>query len=204
MTSDRGAKEPAVTSELLQHAALEQLQSQGVLAGLNLQAVADAAGVHRGLVYHYFGSRRQLLRAALRADATARLGEVRAGGHLPLSARMRRFLTTVLGHPRAVFLTALLVLDGDDEIRVMPLRQETRAHLEQDVAAGHLDARFSLDAVHAATVSLTWGYSLYRAAFAREFDIAGEELDRAVADVYERMLEGLRPPPAGAAPDAEQ
>ena len=43
-------------------ASLDGIERDGVLAGLNLQEVADEAGVNRGLVYRYFGSRRELLR----------------------------------------------------------------------------------------------------------------------------------------------
>jgi AcrR family transcriptional regulator len=60
------------TESALQKAALLLLERNGVLAGLNLRQVADEAGVNRGLVYHYFGSRRDLLRAALRSDVRER------------------------------------------------------------------------------------------------------------------------------------
>ena len=33
------------------------IRRNGVLAGLNLREVADRAGVNRGNIYHYFGSR---------------------------------------------------------------------------------------------------------------------------------------------------
>ena len=36
-----------------------------MLGGLNLREVAEAAGVNRGNIYHYFGSRQELLRAAI-------------------------------------------------------------------------------------------------------------------------------------------
>jgi len=39
------------------------LNRDGVLAGLNLREVAAEAGINRGLGHHYFGSRRDLLRA---------------------------------------------------------------------------------------------------------------------------------------------
>src|SRR4051812_47457639 len=53
------------TEAALLDAALELIERDGILAGLNMQETADAAGVNRGLIHHYFGSRRALLRAAL-------------------------------------------------------------------------------------------------------------------------------------------
>src|SRR2546423_12837263 len=67
----------ARTEQALEDAALALLEREGVLAGLNLQKVADDAGVNRGLVYHYFGSRRGPLRKGRRRNATA------WGAHLP-------------------------------------------------------------------------------------------------------------------------
>ena len=54
------------TPGLLQASVLDLLAERGILAGVNLRQVAERAGVHRALVYHYFGSRRELLLAALR------------------------------------------------------------------------------------------------------------------------------------------
>lgn len=53
------------TEAALQRAVIDLLERHGVLVGLNLPEVADEAGANRGLVYHYFGSRRDLLPAAL-------------------------------------------------------------------------------------------------------------------------------------------
>ncbi|MCP4004306.1 MAG: helix-turn-helix transcriptional regulator, partial [bacterium] len=55
----------ADTERRLIDAALDLIRRNGVLAGLNLREVADGAGVNRGNIYHYFGSRRELLRAAI-------------------------------------------------------------------------------------------------------------------------------------------
>lgn len=181
------------TEATLQDAALQQLQREGVLAGLNLRQVADDARVNRGLVYHYFGSRRGLLRAALRRDARSRLSAVQAASGLPLRERMRRFLTTMLSERESVGVATLLVLDGDDQVKVMPLRQETHDLLERDALEGQLDPQLDFDAVHAASASLVYGYSLYRDAFAREFGKPASHLDAEVATVFDRMLSGLEP-----------
>ena len=84
----------------MQRAALLLLERNGVLAGLNLRQVAEEAGVNRGLVYHYFGSRRDLLRAALRSDVNERLSDFVAGRGLAAPSRYQRFFRTMLNHRR--------------------------------------------------------------------------------------------------------
>lgn len=183
----------AATESSLQAAALNLLDRNGVLAGLNLREVADDAGVNRGLVYHYFGSRQDLLRAALRADVGRRFAEVAAAGALPLRERFTAFLKTMVHQRRALQLVTLLVLDRDRVLRVMPMRDTSHRLLERDVDDGLLDSDLDVDAVHAAAVSLVYGYVLYRERFAAEFDTGVTALDERVAAVFDRMLGGLAP-----------
>nr|MBP9051795.1 TetR/AcrR family transcriptional regulator [Ilumatobacteraceae bacterium] len=190
-----GGQRPAdrdQTERDLEDAALRLVDRDGVLAGLNLREVADAAGVNRGLVYHYFGSRRELLRAALTRSARRRFAEINESATLAFRARTVRFLGTMIGHRQAVRLATLLLVDGDESLRVMPLREATRARLTRDVANGDL-ADLDLDAVHTATVSLVYGYVLYRERFAAEIGIDERVLDDRVARVVDRMLQGLEP-----------
>jgi len=192
-TQDR-QREPdrSATEAALKAAALRLLDRDGVLAGLNLREVAAEAGVNRGLVYHYFGSRRDLLRAALRSDARRRFAEVAESAALPLRERFARFLTTVVRHRRAVSLATLLVQDGDRSLRTMPLRADTLRVLERDVAEGHLDD-VDLDAVHVAMVCLAYGFVLYREHFAAELGVGVTELHKRFAAITDRMLAGLEP-----------
>lgn len=183
----------AKTEAELEAAALALIQRDGVLAGLNLREAADHAGVNRGLVYHYFGSRRGLLRAALRKDAGRRLDAVRSGDRLPFGARWRRFLRVMTGEAEAVRLMTLLILDGDTRLRTMPLRDETQRLLEADKSDRALASDLDLEAAHAAIVSFTWGYVVYREALARESDMTPDELDERVAVVFDLMLRGLGP-----------
>lgn len=183
----------AETEAQLEAAALALIRRDGVLAGLNLREAADRAGVNRGLVYHYFGSRRELLRSTLRKGAGRRLDAVRSGGRLPFLARWRRFLRVMAGEAEVVRLVTILILDGDTELRTIPLRDETQRLLEADKSDGALAPDLDLEAAHAAIVSFTWGYVVYREALAREFDITGDELDERVAVVFDLMLRGLGP-----------
>ena len=58
-------RDRAATEQRLIESALELIRKNGVLAGLNLREVAAGAGVNRGNIYHYFGSRQELLRTAI-------------------------------------------------------------------------------------------------------------------------------------------
>lgn len=180
------------TERALQDAALRLMERNGVLAGLNLREVAAEAGVNRGLVYHYFGSRRELLRASLSRSARTRFADVAEAGELTFRKRMLAFVHTMVRHRQAVRLATLLISDGDDSLRTMPLRDLTRQRLAEDVASGDLDD-LDLDAVHVASVSLTYGYVLYRERFAHELGIAVTELDDRFAAIADRMYQGLEP-----------
>jgi pimeloyl-ACP methyl ester carboxylesterase len=69
------------TEALLRDAALRLLDREGVLAGISLQDVADEAGLSRGLIDHYFGSRQALLRSALEARRRAAVEEFERRRH---------------------------------------------------------------------------------------------------------------------------
>lgn len=190
--SQHPKRDKAATAAALEAAALRLLDRDGVLAGLNLREVADEAAVNRGLVYHYFGSRQDLLRAALRSDARRRFAEVAESAELPLRERFSRFVQSMVRHRRAVGLATLLVQDGDRSLRTMPLREGTLKVLQRDVEEGHLDD-VDLDAVNVAMVSLAYGFVLYRERFAAELGVGVSELDRKFAAIADRMLSGLEP-----------
>src|SRR5687767_14215465 len=126
------------TELALERAALALLQRDGVLADLNLRELAEEACVNRGLVYHYFGSRQKILRAALRRDFRQRISEVRSGGRLGFRQRWTHFLQTIVRHRSAIRIATLLHLDRDPSLRMMPIHDETRARLEEDRRRGDL------------------------------------------------------------------
>ncbi|MFP3899898.1 MAG: TetR/AcrR family transcriptional regulator [Acidimicrobiia bacterium] len=185
----------SATEAALQRSALELLERHGVLAGLNLREVAAAAGVNRGLVYHYFGSRRDLLRAALRSDVRSRLRDFVPTLPLPTRARYTRFFRTMLGHRRAAVLAALLILDGDKHVRMIPDVAGTRARLARDAAEGAVEAEVATDAFHAALASLVYGYMILRDRLAEELGTDVERLDDEVESVVDRLLAGVEPQP---------
>lgn len=180
---DRGASEAA-----LEAAALRLLRRHGVLAGLNLREVADEAGVNRGLVYHYFGSRQELLRAALRRDVKERLAEILASGQLPFKARIQQLLRTMMGQDEAIRLSTLLVLDAREKLPVAPLREQWISGFKQDMAAGKIREDVDPDALLALVTALSYGYVVFRQAMSDEFDIPASDLDFRVDAILGKML----------------
>ena len=169
-----------------------------MLSGLNLREVADEAGVNRGLVYHYFGTRRDLLRAALRRDVEQRLADIAPGADLSAAARYERFLRTAVGHRQAIVLALLLVLDGDKGVRMVPDPDGVRERLERDVDEGALTADVDPVGVHAAMASLVYGYTALREHLADEMSVAVDRLDEHVAATMGRMFAQLVPDTAPA------
>lgn len=182
------ASDRAASEAILETAALRLLQQNGVLAGLNLREVADEAGVNRGLVYHYFGSRQALLRSALRRDVKQRLADILASGSLPFNARIRQLVRTMLGQREAVNLSTLLVLDGQEKLPVAPLKDQWIDSFEHDIAEGKIAADTDPQALLALMTALSYGYVVFRQTVAEELNIPVADLDYRVDDVFGKML----------------
>ena len=188
--ADKG--DNADTESLIERVALTLLARDGVLSGINLREVADKAEVSRALVYHYYRSRRDLLRAALRRDVRDRTEQILSGAHLPLVKRARRFFRTMIKYQNPVQLKTILVLDGDADIVTMPLRNRAIEMYLEDVRAGHL-AEDDLEALHLTLMALVNGYLVYRDHFAAEIGAKPHELDRRVEAILGKLLSGLTP-----------
>ncbi|MEU8799851.1 TetR/AcrR family transcriptional regulator [Spirillospora sp. NPDC048819] len=181
------ARDREATEESLRAAAIALLGRGGVLAGLNLRQVADEAGVNRGLVYQYFGSRRALLRSALFHRSRPNAEDAVDAAGLPLRKRLARLFWTSLRNPEPVVLASLLVLDGDDRPRVLLNRGASREDLAAEAARGELPVE-DVEAVQAAIASTIYGYTLLREHLAREIDLPAEELDGRMAACVEAMF----------------
>jgi AcrR family transcriptional regulator len=182
----------ADTEALIEHSALELLERNGVLAGLNLREVADLAKVNRGLVYLYFGSRQALLRSAL----SKRAAEVpiwnstrRAVQSLPIRAEID--MLELAAADDQVRLHALLHLDGTPGLIGMPYLQTALELLARDREQGAIPEDTDLEALHVLLVSLGAGYSLYRNTFAAEVETSPTDLDERVARMLRRLLESV-------------
>ena len=189
------------TKRRLADAAVDLINQTGILAGLNLREVADAAGVNRGNVYHYFGSRQQLLRHALAAHWEAPLPGLTEVADRPL---VERWLIGIrdLSAPGAVrwTLLALLAIDRDESVDVMPHLENSINSLTEDMARGDLHRDHDAEALHVALTSLHRGYAVFRDQFSQHLGVSPEELDDRVGVILGHWLEAMREPPSGEVP----
>jgi AcrR family transcriptional regulator len=191
----------AETERRLIEVALDLIQRNGVLAGLNLREVADGAGVNRGNIYHYFGSRRELLRAAIprRFEAVAESLLADRRGVSFVDRRLRAFRSTGTIHDSQ--LRALLVIDGDDTVDPMPRYEEALSRLRQDVIDGDIDRGHDLEALQVALSALLRGYRIFRKQYAKRIDTDTDDLDERVAEIVRTWLEAMARPPAASQRD---
>lgn len=184
-----------MTERRIVQAALDILQRDGVLAGLSLRDIAAQAGVSRGNIYNYFGTRRELLRRALRIRYIE-LDE-RLGSHPPpFVERKLRFIGGPPENHYGTDVLSLLVLDGDDDIVAMPFFEDALAGMRSSVDDGdiHPDHAGDLEALHIAISAATRGYNLLRPAYARQLGVSIDELDERVRKVMKRWLTQMAQP----------
>ena len=185
----------ADTERRLIDVALDLIRRNGVLAGLNLREVADGAGVNRGNIYHYFGSRRELLRAAItrRFEAVAESLSADRRGAAFVERRLRAFRST--DTIRDSHLRALLVIDGDDTVDPMPRFEEALSGLRQDVIDGDIDRTHDLEALQVALSALLRGYRIFRKQYAKRIGTNVRDLDERVTAITRTWLEAMVRPP---------
>jgi AcrR family transcriptional regulator len=188
--ADRGRR---ATEALLEDTAVEMVLEHGVLAGLNLREVAKRAGLNRGLIYHYYGSREELLGRAFLRRLPEFVDVVNEAGTLSLRARVQQWLWGAIAHSTPIRLASICLLDGTVDVRVMPRRQATQQELARDVAGGHLDASVDPSAFNALVPAALYGYVIFREAFAAEMGLRVEELDERVGALLDRLMASLRP-----------
>ena len=165
------------TDRALERAALKLLTGGGLLAGLTLQQVGDEVGVAKGLVYHYFGDRRALLRSALRHGAMELQDILRAVPDSSYDRRVGAFAKAALVYPAAVQLMTLLLIDRDPRLRPMPLRGLMMQYFERDARQGRLPADADFEALLGVQNSLVYGYVLFRDGLARQMGVSRDVLD---------------------------
>lgn len=178
------------TPDALMDAALAQLATKGVLAGLNLREVADAVGITPANIYYWFGSRQGLLRAALAREARrleVPLAESGADGFV--DRRLRMFDAITATEP--LTLTALLALDHDPDYEPLPYLDATRAYYRRLVDRGELPPDLDIDAAHLVGLAASIGVAIYADAAARQLGVTPDELRARTRDVLRRMLGAL-------------
>lgn len=173
-----------------QDAVLEILEEQGVLAGINLNEVAKHAKVNRGLVYHYFGTRRGLLRSAIARRMKENQEEIRTPKEpMKLGDRVVHALRRTLGRTDTLRLATLLHLDGSAAPKLMPNAETTLILLERDREMKLVPDHEDLEALHVSYAALVYGYVLFREIFARDLDIDAEELDTRMEHCIARLFD---------------
>lgn len=170
-------------------AALELLEERGVLAGLNLREVAERVGVTPANIYHLFGSRQGLLRAALQRE-TDRLATWVAEGPDEYLTRRLEIFDTVTTTPRLA-LTALLALDGDPDYRPFPFLGQTRVRYEEQVARGELPPGLDVEAAHVLGLATSIAVAIYGDAAARQLGVDVEALRARLRTLYAGLLRAL-------------
>jgi|TARA_B110000261_G_scaffold141946_1_gene162938 AcrR family transcriptional regulator len=184
----------AETERRLIDVALEQIRDKGVLAGLNLREVAEGAGVNRGNIYHYFGSRQELLRAAINRQFGAIVDSLSKGKVKTsfVARRLRSFrLSNSNDKNNDSMLRALLVLDGDDTVDPIPLFEGGLSQLRQDVIDGDINRRHDLEALQVALSALLRGYRIFRRPYAKRVGVTPKELDERVGKILRTWLEAM-------------
>ena len=186
------ARGRAATENLLRDAALRLLDRDGVLAGISLQDVADEAGLSRGLIHHYFGSRQALLRSALEARRQEAAAQFQHRRHRSPAARFKWFWRGTIRDPHWATIMALLAIDGDESFEPIHLADEVLADLRDEIDAGEYGPGMDAEASHALTLALACGWSLLRQSFARQLGVPVEQLDARVEALVLRMGESLQ------------
>ena len=187
----------AETERRLIEVALKLIEENGILAGLNLRQVAEGAGVNRGNIYHYFGSRQELLRAAISQRFNALVNtytkiKERKGF---VARRIQAFRSNSLNGTSDSILRALLVLDGDDTVDPMPLYERQLSQLKQDVIDGDIDKDHDLAALQVALSAFVRGYKIFRLPFAKRTGLKPSELDDRVSEILSTWLKAMAQPP---------
>lgn len=179
-------------------AALDQLLSKGVLAGLNLREVADAVGVTPANIYYFFGGRQGLLRAAISREAERLSTPMENVVGVPFGEIRVRMFDEILQLP-AMRLTALLALDHDPEYEPIPFLPQHREEWQRQVDAGTLPADIDLEALLLMSASVVMGMSIYSGAVARQLGIDEDEVVERTRTVLHQAISALLsnpPPPA--------
>lgn len=188
-STTRRPRDREATEARLLDAALRLIESEGVLAGVTLSKVADEAGVNRGQIYQYFGTRRHLLRAALASMSRQRADE--ADFDRPFHVRRQAVFDKAIERNAEIRLDALLALDGDTDLGLFPVYDQAIDAIRRDVEVGDLPADTDVEMLHVLTASTYLGYAVFRDALAEETGIPLPELDSRARAAFDRIVDAI-------------
>lgn len=187
----RASRDRPATEQRILEATWRIFERGGPLAGINLQEVADEAGVNRSLVYQYFGSREELVRRALTLRLELSRPLFGANSPLPFAERRRAAFSIVLSDPAPTRIMVQLALAGYPEVKVLPMIDAARLVLARDLEDGSLPPDADAEVMQAMTTVLAVGYTVLREHLAAELAIDLDELDRRAKAVYGLIVDGL-------------
>jgi AcrR family transcriptional regulator len=173
--------------DALMRSALQMIERDGVLAGLNVSEVAKEVGVTPANVYHFFGSRQGLLRKAI----VRALDEIRSliYSDTRWPERPKRMFQIISQHPQAP-LWALLAMDGDPDFKPSPFHERAKRELEKDVEEGVLpESGLDLEMLNHLMLMGSVGYAIFRKSTAAQLDCSVEELDRRAERVFGQIAD---------------
>lgn len=153
----------------------------------SLRDIAADAGVNLGLIHRHFGSKNDLLRAVLRAQADVGVRLVESAGSAATGVRRLFEHTTRSG--RGVRILAAHLLDGEAD-RVRPEGAPVVAALR---ALPHAGTDADRDLSLLAALALTYGWTVFGDQLAAAFAVPSDDrrvLDEALATVAGRVAAG--------------
>ncbi|MCA1188088.1 MULTISPECIES: TetR/AcrR family transcriptional regulator [unclassified Saccharopolyspora] len=198
-TEVRTAPEVAETVPQRLLAAATRLFAEHGFETTSVQQIVDAAGVTKGAMYHYFGSKDDLLYeiyARLLRVQTARM-EQEAEGDSPVAERLHAVAADVVATTAAnlddtvIFFRSMHLLHPDKRTEVRAQRrryhERVRALIEEGQAAGVFRADKSAELV----VDFFFGSVHHLGTwFRRDGELTGEQIGEHFADL---LLASLRP-----------
>jgi len=171
-------------------AALAHIAERGVLAGLNMREVADAVGVTPANIYHHFGSRQGLLRAALTHQIEQLTAPIDAAVTEPY-AEWRTAIFDLIQENPPLRNTALLALDDDPAYEALVLWELAAEHYQRLIDEGDLPEGFDYLAAHVLTLSMSMGVAIYGAAVSRQMGLTPSEVVERTRALFVEVVKGL-------------
>lgn len=184
----RKKRDRARTESDLFDAVERLLERDGVLAGVNLNEVAAEANVNRGQIYQLFGSRQELLRAALAHRISGLATQFPGHWDVPFAERRRRLMQASLSGKWMAFMT-MLALDGDEQLSIFSELDQMTSALQRDKAYGALPPDVDAEALQVLTAATIAGYAIFREVVARDIGVPLSELDQRVTAAYDYLLD---------------
>ena len=204
------AEQRAASMDLLLQAALRLFVSQGYRSS-NLEQISGAAGLTKGAVYFYFGSKEsvllELLRGVKRIVVDDAITHVDRPIGRPVAERLVAYIhyqaNLGITHRDEVLLLILMSLefkerDGEVAEFIRDLYQRQRDFIDQLIAEGQEAGEFRSDVPvrEMAAIVLAINDGTFLEWFRRSDHLSGADLTRALRTT---ILQGILAPPAGAA-----